>query len=372
MPDKTQTLVILSPGFPKNEADSTCLPLQQQLLKSIRHLYPGIQLQVLTFQYPFIKQNYTWNGIQVKAFGGKSRGHLFKWHNQMQIWHALEKILKTNHVLGILSFWLGECAFIGEQFAKKHQLKHYCWVLGQDAKAGNGYVKRSGINGRSLIALSDFIARNMYINYSLMPRHIVPGGINPSSFSNEQVEKHIDIIGAGSLIPLKQFHLFIEIVRCLRLKFPAIKAVICGDGPQKAQLKKLIARQGLQKNIELLGEVPHQEVVSLMQGARVLLHTSEYEGLGMVCLEALFAGARVVSFSKPFNNAITNWHIATNTKQAVNTISGILVNPNIIYLSVIPFHADAMAKNIVSLYREIPPATDLNFPAIALKESVEV
>lgn len=372
MPHKTETLVILSPGFPKSEADSTCLPLQQQLLKSIRQLYPDIQLQVLSFQYPFNKKNYTWNGIKVKAFGGKSRGHLFKWHNQIQIWRALEKILETNHDVGVLSFWLGECAFIGEQFAKKHQLKHYCWVLGQDAKPGNAYVKRSGINGRSLIALSDFIACNMYINYSLMPRHIIPGGINPSAFSNEQAEKHIDIIGAGSLIPLKQFHLFIEIVCCLRQKFPSIKAVICGDGPEKAELKKIIAREGLQNNIELLGEVSYQEVLSFMQRARILLHTSVYEGLGMVCLEALFAGAKVVSFSKPFNNAIANWYVATNTKQAINTISGILLDPNIAYQSIIPFHADNMAKNMVSLYREIPPATDLNCPAIALKESVEV
>ena len=31
-----KTLVILTPGFPKDEADSTCLPMQQQLIRALK------------------------------------------------------------------------------------------------------------------------------------------------------------------------------------------------------------------------------------------------------------------------------------------------------------------------------------------------
>lgn len=371
LPDM-DTLVILSPGFPKDEADTTCLPLQQQLVKSMQQLYPDVQLLVLAFQYPFHQQEYTWHGVRMKAFGGRSKGHVFKWYNQMQIGKEFKAIQQTHKVIGILSFWLGECAFVGERFSRRYNLKHYCWVLGQDAKPGNAYVTRADISGRSLIALSDFIARSIHTNYGLIPRHTIPGGIEPSCFGDQPSERDIDILGVGSLIPLKQHHVFVEIIGMLRQKFPAIKAMICGDGPGKDRLIALIAEQGLQSNITLAGEIPHPEVLRTMQRAKILLHTSEYEGLGMVCLEALFAGAKVVSFTKPFNDAIPNWHIVADAAQAVDTISNILSDTANSYQSVIPFHADEMAENMLALYREILPATDRNRAAIALKERVEL
>lgn len=371
LPD-LDTLIILSPGFPENEADTTCLPLQQQLIKSIKRLYPDMQVLVLSFQYPFHQQVYNWNGVRVKAFGGKSRGHVFKWRNQTRIWRALQTIQQTCRVTGILSFWLGECAYIGERFAKRYQLKHYCWILGQDAKPDNSYVKRINMSGNSLIALSDFIARSMHSNHGLMPGQTIPGGIEPSAFGTTFPERDIDILGVGSLIPLKQHHLFIEIVSTLCLQFPGIKTAICGNGPEKESLMAVIKQKDLQDHVTLLGELPHPEVLQLMQSAKILLHTSAYEGLGMVCLEALYAGARVVSFTKPFNDAITNWHVAANTTQAINTISSLLNNKGMNYQSVIPFHADDMARNMVALYREISLMVERNRPAMALKDSVEL
>src|SRR5476651_2562987 len=122
---KTQTLIILSPGFPENEADSTCLPLQQSLVKAIKQQHPHLNLVVIAFQYPYKKRNYLWNGITVEAFGGKRRGKLFRLYNWAQVWQRLKQINQTDNIAGILSFWMGECAFIGERFAKAHQLKHH-------------------------------------------------------------------------------------------------------------------------------------------------------------------------------------------------------------------------------------------------------
>jgi hypothetical protein len=36
MNNERKTFVILSPGFPENEADSTCLPLQQSFIRSLK------------------------------------------------------------------------------------------------------------------------------------------------------------------------------------------------------------------------------------------------------------------------------------------------------------------------------------------------
>lgn len=38
-----KTLVILTPGFAKDETDSTCLPLQQQLVKTLKEINPQLK-----------------------------------------------------------------------------------------------------------------------------------------------------------------------------------------------------------------------------------------------------------------------------------------------------------------------------------------
>ena len=44
-----KTLVILTPGFPENEADTTCLPMQQSLVRSIKENYRHINITILSF-----------------------------------------------------------------------------------------------------------------------------------------------------------------------------------------------------------------------------------------------------------------------------------------------------------------------------------
>ena len=53
MKKKLDTLVILSPGFAANEADTTCLPPMQLFVKALKEICPGLNIIVIAFQYPF-------------------------------------------------------------------------------------------------------------------------------------------------------------------------------------------------------------------------------------------------------------------------------------------------------------------------------
>jgi glycosyltransferase involved in cell wall biosynthesis len=349
---KPQTLVVLTPGFPENEADSTCLPLQQALIKSIKENYPNINLHILSFEYPFKSQNYSWNGIPVHAFGGRNRGKLFRIHNWVKVWMALIKLKKDYEVIGLLSFWLGECAFIGERFSKLYRLKHYCWMLGQDAKPFNNYFTLARMDSSKLVAISDFLANNMQTNYGITPKYVIPGGINESKFNEISRERTIDVIGVGSLIPLKQYNLFLEVICRLRRRLPDIKAVICGAGPERAKLMRMIYQLNLQANVTLVEELPYPQVLAMMQQSKVLLHTSNYEGLVMVAPEALAAGAKVVSLLRLMNNDISNWLVAENTYAAAEVITGILYDVNTEYKAVVPFKIEDTAAEFMKLYTE--------------------
>jgi glycosyltransferase involved in cell wall biosynthesis len=266
------------------------------------------------------------------------------------ILRKLKKINRENRVAGILSFWCGECGFIGNRFAKKNHLRHYCWIQGQDAKKDNKYVSRIRPVAGELIAVSDFIKMEFSKNHKIMPDHVIPVGIRPEEFSSAYPVRDIDILGVGSLIPLKQYHLFIEVIGVLKKDNPGIHAVLCGKGEEEGQLRKLIEINELKENITLCGELPHEEVLQMMKRSRVFLHTSRYEGISVVCQEALYAGCQVISFVRLMQYDITHWHIMETKEQMIEKTRAILNDPGVCYTPVTTFTARDSANKIMQLF----------------------
>ncbi|HEV7780202.1 MAG TPA: glycosyltransferase [Chitinophagaceae bacterium] len=316
------TLVILIPGFPEDKNDSTCLPAQQNLILHINQQFPSVKLLILAFQYPFQKKEYYWNGNKVIAFGGKNKGAFARRFLWYRVSKKLNKLKKENNITGVLSFWAGECGLIGKKWADKNGVKHYCWLMGQDAKKENNYIRKSGFKGNELIAISDFIQEEVSKHHGLVPVHTIPLGVSAQPVST--AKRNIDIICAGSLIPLKQYHIAIEAGLEFKKEFPHFRMMICGRGPEKERLAGLINAHGLTENILLAGEKEHEELLSLMRQSKLLLHTSSFEGLGLVCLEALAAGTPVISFTQPMKQTICNWHIVDSPGAMIKKASFLL------------------------------------------------
>lgn len=350
MSDRPPTLVILSPGFPKDEADTTCVPPQQVFVKNLKQDFPCLHIIVLAFQYPFFSGEYQWHGVTVVAFGGRNKRKLYRLRTWARVWRYLAKLNRRNRLIGLLSFWMGECALVGATFARRNKLRHFSWILGQDAKLWNKYYKWIKPQSGALIALSDFIAREFHRNYAITPAHVIPAGIDASLFPQPPAERDIDVLGAGSLIPLKQYYLFVDAIRYLKDDFPGIKAVICGDGPEFDTLKTMIHDLRLQDNVELMGELPHAEVLALMQRAKIFVHTSAYEGFGIVCLEALYAGAHVVSFVHPMDAEIKNWHFTDVPGYMLKLVKDMLNNPAIDHSPVLPYPVGDSTKKMMQLF----------------------
>jgi glycosyltransferase involved in cell wall biosynthesis len=350
MENKLETLVILSPGFPANEADTTCMPPQQLFVKALNEVCPGLNVIVLTFHYPFTAVEYEWHGVKVIALAGKSQGRLYRIKTWVKAWLTLRKLNKQYQLIGLLSFWFGECAWVGNYFAKQHRLIHYSWLLGQDAKMGNKYMKQVKPKGDSLIALSDFIARQVKKNYGITPFNVIPVGIDTSLFEDAHEKRDIDILGAGSLITLKQYHLFVEAVSFLKVFFPHIKAVICGKGPEMEHLQKMAEALNLKNNLTFAGELPHKEVLALMQRSKVFLHPSAFEGFGSVISEALYAGAHVVSFCKPMDKDFRHHHVVKSNEELNMEVLSILKSTRRGHDRVLMCPVQQIAKNMVCLF----------------------
>ncbi|HMI79392.1 MAG TPA: glycosyltransferase [Ferruginibacter sp.] len=350
MNSENDTLVILTPGFPGSEGDTTCLPMQQRLVRTIKENFPSLDIIVLSFQYPYLKETYKWFDITVSSFNGKNKGGLARLWLRRVLNARLKEISQNNKIAGILSFWHGECAWVGKKFTGKNNIRHYCWILGQDAKKGNKYIKYLRLKENELIALSDFIQNEFEINHGTRPQFVIPPGIDAKQFVNPIKAKDIDIIAAGSLIPLKQYEFFIITIAEIKKQMPGIKAMLIGDGPEKNKLKTLITAYGLESNIILAGELSHPEVLQCMQRGKVFLHPSSYEGFGVVCIEALYAGCQVISFCRPMNRDIQHWHIVHDQAAMAQKAIDILKNPESLYKSLTPFPMGDTVKKMMALF----------------------
>jgi len=350
MISRKEIFVILIPGFPESENDTTCLPLQQAFVKSLHKQNPQLEIVVLSFQYPYHTKKYNWFTIPVIPFAGKNKGGLSRFIRRENIIRVLNEINSTNKIIGLLSFWCTECAWVGKRFAAKNKLKHIIWIRGQDAREANYYVKKINPVPDELAALSDFLQDEFEKNHSIRPAYVIPPGIDSTEFSENNLSRDIDILGAGSLISLKQFSIFLEIVYEIKKEFPLIKAVLCGKGAEEERLKRLLGKYGLQTNVVFTGELSHPELLSYMQKVKIFLHPSSYEGFSGVCLEAVYAGAHVISFCKPMHEPISQWHIVNDKEEMKSKVKEIYKNKTIQYNCINKYSADESAKKLMELF----------------------
>ncbi|MGL4997783.1 MAG: glycosyltransferase, partial [Cetobacterium sp.] len=75
------------------------------------------------------------------------------------------------------------------------------------------------------------------------------------------------------------------------------KLYILGDGPDKENIKELIDKCGMKKEILLLGS--QKNPYSWIKNAEFFVHSSKYEGLPTVLIEAMILGKAVISSNCP-------------------------------------------------------------------------
>ncbi|MES2761916.1 MAG: glycosyltransferase [Bacteroidota bacterium] len=322
---KPNTVIVVTPGFPKDEHDTTCLPAFQQFALAIKQNFPDIKFVFISLQYPFKKGLYTWNGINVYAIGGKNKKHIFGLRTKRLALQKLNELKENSNIKGLISLWCIDTALVANRFALANNINHLIWIIGQDAKVTNGFVKKIKPKPSQLIAMSDFLKEEFKKNHHIDPKHIVTNGINPKLFEPlNTTQRPIDILGAGSLIPLKNYSLFIEVIAEIVKQHPILNVKIAGDGEEKKLLSDLIIQCKLQNNIELVGAKTHLETLSLMNRSKLFLHTSFYEGNSTVLMEALYSGCKVISTQKLSNELVKNLQTQTTKADLVNSILELL------------------------------------------------
>ena len=68
-----------------------------------------------------------------------------------------------------------------------------------------------------------------------------------------------------------------------------------------------------------------------------------------MCIEALYAGAHVISFTRAMNQNIPHWHIVSTKEEMINKAIELLQNKETEYTPVFPFDMNDSARKFIQL-----------------------
>ena len=325
-------VLLLSPGFPKDESDHLCIPPLQSYLRTLRRMHPTWRISVVSLHYPFDRKPYEWHGIPVRPMGGANNS---RWQRPL-LWaraiRTCRAIRRKQPVDAIHSLWLQECALLGNRLAARWKVPHVCTLQGQDALPGNKYLPRMRLDKLRVVAISERGKEQLLETVAgrTPPRiEVLPWGLSEADLDWQDAggARDIDLLGVGSMVKVKRYEWFLEVAAKLQVQRPGLKAVLVGEGTERKMLETWARKFGLDEVVEFRGEMPREEVLELMGRSKVFLHTGRYEGQGYVFPEALARGMHVVSTPVGMAREMDKWRIGADSDALAAAAGGFLEQP---------------------------------------------
>jgi glycosyltransferase involved in cell wall biosynthesis len=164
------------------------------------------------------------------------------------------------------------------------------------------YVDRAFARpARKLIAISDAVRaflehaghdpeKLVTIRYGLDELPAAPSDPTPAA-ANVPPDAPL-AVAVGRLIAQKDHPTLLRAFALVRAKLPQAQLAILGSGPLEAETRALTVELGLAEAVVLPGRT---DIRDWLERADVFVHSSRWEGFGIVLLEAMLAGLPVVA-----------------------------------------------------------------------------
>jgi glycosyltransferase involved in cell wall biosynthesis len=156
-------------------------------------------------------------------------------------------------------------------------------------------------------AVSKHTARELTTKLKVSQKKItiVPNGISIAEIESvTPATIYSDVIFIGRLLSHKNINILVQSIAQLKTRFPLIKCIIVGKGPEKSNLIEMVQKNDLKENIEFMEDIEdHNELYALMKSSIIFAFPSTREGFGIAVLEANACGLPVITTDAPQNAA---------------------------------------------------------------------
>ena len=124
---------------------------------------------------------------------------------------------------------------------------------------------------------------------------VLPIYVDKGEYDNFQdvTRKDSMLLAVSRLTSEKNLFFLVDVINDVVDKKPDVQLVVVGDGPLREELSLYVVRRKLEQNIKFVGW--KNNVAKYYGQAGLLVHTSMYEGYGMVFIEAALRHVPIVS-----------------------------------------------------------------------------
>jgi glycosyltransferase involved in cell wall biosynthesis len=153
-----------------------------------------------------------------------------------------------------------------------------------------------------VVAQSDDIARRTRQIYGAEQVEKIPlafrpmacAPVNRASLGLGEADRVL--VTVGRLVARKGLDQLLRVVA--RLDDPAVRLIIIGEGPERAQLERNCAELGIAEQVRFTGFASDEQKWQILSVSDLYVSTTLHEGFGIVFLEALSQGVPVICYDK--------------------------------------------------------------------------
>lgn len=312
-------IVLVTPGFPADEDETSCLPyLQVFLREAVRR--GGLRFSVVALHHPARRTPFRWHGLPVTPVAGG-----LPWTGLVRAARAIREIHRRDGVDLVHGLWLTDAALVASMTARSIRRPVVLSAMGQDAAGNSGWTRLLPLRHAVVTTPSLRAAERFETTFGRPANVVVPWGVEAQTEPLASWDRRdVDLLGVGSLVPVKCWEDFLVVAAHVLDDDPSRTVVLVGDGPDKGRLRELAERRGLADRVHFSGAVSRAEALAWMGRSRVLVHPSRYEGFGMAPVEALASGAVVVSRPVGVAGAGPRWRVGVTAGELMRHATAVL------------------------------------------------
>ncbi|RLG50508.1 MAG: hypothetical protein DRN96_04190 [Thermoproteota archaeon] len=147
------------------------------------------------------------------------------------------------------------------------------------------YDRKKALQVDAIASNSAYTRRYIRLAYGIEAPVVYPG-VKLSSYRPRSPDAPV-LLTVARLVKHKRVDLVVKAMKLIAKRIPDAKLIIVGEGPEKLRLLSLARSLGVERRVELLGEVGEGELIDLYSQAYCLIYTPEREPFGLAVLEAM-------------------------------------------------------------------------------------